>query len=189
MKDFSSITRLDTSTPGYASGKPKNATSETSKDGTVINDIYLNDQYQFFAKCVRDSGIVPSGDFDNGDTIYQLFTAVQKALLDDSGWLTSGVIFATGIGIGSFRYKRSNGFIYMEGTITNNSFQEGGTNIITMPTGFRPTGTRVVLPYYGSGVGVWTPTQGYFGSNGTLSIGVDMEVGKGAYFNICTPIE
>ena len=44
MKDFSEITRLDLSTPGYPNGKPKNATSETPNNETVINEIYLNDQ-------------------------------------------------------------------------------------------------------------------------------------------------
>jgi len=65
MKRVSDFTRINTTpNPDFPSGQILDATGKYKEDGTVINQNFLQDWYNLFQKCVRDSGIVPNGDFD-----------------------------------------------------------------------------------------------------------------------------
>ena len=86
MKRVSDFTRIDTTpNPDYPSGQIKNAIDKYSESGTVINKNFIQDWYNFFQKCVRDSGIVPDGNFDTA-TNAQLFDAVKKATTGTTDW-------------------------------------------------------------------------------------------------------
>lgn len=86
MKRVSDFIRINTTpNPDYPSGQIKDATDKYTEDGTVINQNFIQDWYNFFQKCVRDSGIVPNGDFDTA-TNAQLFDAVKKATTGITDW-------------------------------------------------------------------------------------------------------
>lgn len=143
MIPYTDITRLDLTDPANnPNGTIKDATSSTSNDGTLANKIYEADRYAFFQKCVRESGITPNSQFDNETNGYQLFEAIQKALLEDSGWVAvtdfgdnangSDAIF------GEMRVRKLNGFVEVSGSFV----QSGTTNGFYLPVGYRPEGVN-----------------------------------------------
>ena len=134
MKNPLSAEGLDTTTDvaNYNYGQLKDATDDTSQDGTVIDKVLLADIRTAFMRAVRLTGIPINDQFDTENSS-QLFDALKKALPNDSGWIevtnfnagcTQGSDLAADTGFGKLRVRRVNEIVFITGGFYCNG--EGG---------------------------------------------------------------
>lgn len=139
MKRVSDFIRINTTpNPDYPSGQIKDATDKYTEDGTVINQNFIQDWYNFFQKCVRDSGIVPNGDFDTASNA-QLFDAVMGTPKIPITSYFNGVSGSLIADRNALRVWKENGgrILRLEGWTQGGTVGINGA-IFELPVGFRP---------------------------------------------------
>lgn len=187
MKRVSDFIRINTTpNPDYPSGQIKDATDKYTEDGTVINQNFIQDWYNFFQKCVRDSGIVPSGDFDTA-TNAQLFDAVMGTPKVDITTFYGGITAGTG----GFRVWKTLGGkeLRIEGWLSGGTIVTG-MDVFQLPVGYRPTKRIFISALAGdsnitSGNLDYNPATGIFKMYDTIG----GEGGLNNYINASIPLD
>ena len=118
MKNPLSAEGLDTTTDvtNYNYGQLKDATDDTSQDGTVIDKNLLADIRTVFMRAVRLTGIPINNIFDTENSS-QLFDALKKAINEDSGWVEvtefeTGNTTGDDASNGKLRVRKINNIVY-----------------------------------------------------------------------------
>ena len=89
----------------------------------------------------------------------------------------------SGVTLTTFEYRKTNGFVYLDGQVACANFLSAGSTILTMPSGFLPHSTQILHVEYSVNTGVWEDRVGYIQTNGVVYINEDIAAGKGLKFN------
>lgn len=196
MKDPLSAEGLDTTTDvtNYNYGQLKDATDDTSQDGTVIDKNLLADIRTVFMRAVRLTGISINNIFDTENSS-QLFDALKKALPNDSGWIevtsfnpgcTQGSDLDAVTGYGKLRVRRVNEIVYITGGFYCNGIGGG----FTLPESilFNPN-SNVRMQLITSNLNNTTTSYPFtIDMDGAVEISGGFTVGN-YYFNTSFPID
>lgn len=186
MKNYTSITNLDTTNPADdPNGTMKEETSAGAQDGTVYDKTWAADFYALFWKCVRESGITPNDDFDNETNGYQLHQAMFGTPWVTISVFTNGAATSTGplTGGKGVRYRKVQGgkYVHLEGWYAPATVN--GNTAFTLPVGYRPASPGIVA------------ISANDGANGSITYNVDgtisdnLAAATSVFVNVLLPLD